>query len=175
MNHVLSRETHLFPWVSILSFPLTHVHTAKAWKGVLAIVRKKCQGLHSRCCGNRSIYSLSIWFSIFATRALQSRQAFVPEVPIDVETKIEGTECRSVFLTIRNCRELEEDPPKRFKDRDEKNRSLDNTHSVVFCPRSSSPRLIEDETFIESDIINNLIDYEDGQEEPDSSRADKTM
>ncbi|GFX10356.1 hypothetical protein TNCV_1867511 [Trichonephila clavipes] len=28
--------------------------------------------------------------------------------------------------------------------------------------------LIEDETFNDSDIINNLIDYEDGQEKPDS-------
>ncbi|GFS86872.1 hypothetical protein TNCV_215941 [Trichonephila clavipes] len=33
---------------------------------------------------------------------------------------------------------------------------------------SSSPRLIEDETFNDSDIINNMMDYEDGQEEPDS-------
>ncbi|GFW44608.1 hypothetical protein TNCV_4481531 [Trichonephila clavipes] len=30
--------------------------------------------------------------------------------------------------------------------------------------RESSPRLIEDETFNDSDIINNLINYEDGQE-----------
>ncbi|GFV61224.1 hypothetical protein TNCV_500161 [Trichonephila clavipes] len=41
--------------------------------------------------------------------------------------------------------------------------------------RSSSLRLIEDETFNDSGIINNLIDYEDGQEEPDSLRADKNM
>ncbi|GFX00459.1 uncharacterized protein TNCV_2091091 [Trichonephila clavipes] len=45
--------------------------------------------------------------------------------------------------------------------------------SVAFSQRSSSPRLIEDETFNDSDINNNLIDYEDGQEEPDSLRADK--
>ncbi|GFX65896.1 uncharacterized protein TNCV_13171 [Trichonephila clavipes] len=49
------------------------------------------------------------------------------------------------------------------------------TQSVVFSQRSSSPRLIEDETFNDSDIINNLIDYEDGQEEPDSLRADKNI
>ncbi|GFS57879.1 uncharacterized protein TNCV_2909621 [Trichonephila clavipes] len=42
----------------------------------------------------------------------------------------------------------------------------DNAHSVAFTQCSSSPRLIEDETFIDSDIINNLIDYEDEQEEP---------
>ncbi|GFX50002.1 hypothetical protein TNCV_2374911 [Trichonephila clavipes] len=39
----------------------------------------------------------------------------------------------------------------------------------------SSPRLIEDETFNDSDIKNNLIDYEDGLEEPDSLRGDKNM
>lgn len=33
--------------------------------------------------------------------------------------------------------------------------------------------MIEDETVNDSDIINNLIDYEDGQEEPDSITADK--
>ncbi|GFX84309.1 uncharacterized protein TNCV_3976541 [Trichonephila clavipes] len=33
--------------------------------------------------------------------------------------------------------------------------------------------LIEDETFNDMDIINNLIDYEDGQEKLDSLRADK--
>ncbi|GFV63031.1 hypothetical protein TNCV_4590781 [Trichonephila clavipes] len=38
-----------------------------------------------------------------------------------------------------------------------------------------SQRLIEDETFNDSDIINNLLDYEDGQEEPDSLRVDKSM
>ncbi|GFX53712.1 uncharacterized protein TNCV_1596581 [Trichonephila clavipes] len=50
-----------------------------------------------------------------------------------------------------------------------------NAHSVAFSQRSSSPRLIEHETFNDSDIINNLMDYEDGQEEPDSLRADKNM
>ncbi|GFW28386.1 potassium voltage-gated channel subfamily H member 6 [Trichonephila clavipes] len=38
----------------------------------------------------------------------------------------------------------------------------------TFSQCSSSPRLIEDKTFNDSDIMNNLIDYEDGQEEPDS-------
>ncbi|GFT30144.1 hypothetical protein TNCV_3466271 [Trichonephila clavipes] len=54
--------------------------------------------------------------------------------------------------------------------------SPDNAHSVAFFQRSISPRLIEDETFNDSDIINNLIDYEDGQEEElDSLRVDKNM
>ncbi|GFV06876.1 hypothetical protein TNCV_2261771 [Trichonephila clavipes] len=42
--------------------------------------------------------------------------------------------------------------------------SPDNVHSVAYSQRSSSPRLIEDETFNNSDIINYLINYEDGQE-----------
>ncbi|GFW55605.1 uncharacterized protein TNCV_119891 [Trichonephila clavipes] len=42
--------------------------------------------------------------------------------------------------------------------------SPDNAHSVALSQRSSSPCLIEDETFNDSDIINNLINYEDGQE-----------
>ncbi|GFX37751.1 hypothetical protein TNCV_3116021 [Trichonephila clavipes] len=45
----------------------------------------------------------------------------------------------------------------------------------AFSQRSSSPLLIEDETFKDSVIINNLIDYEDGQEETDSLRVDKNM
>ncbi|GFV95612.1 uncharacterized protein TNCV_4576131 [Trichonephila clavipes] len=53
--------------------------------------------------------------------------------------------------------------------------SPDNAHSVAFSQRSSSPHLIVDETFNDSDIINNMIDYEDGQEEPDSLRVDKNM
>ncbi|GFX20896.1 uncharacterized protein TNCV_79511 [Trichonephila clavipes] len=53
--------------------------------------------------------------------------------------------------------------------------SPDNAHSVAFSQRSSSSRLIEDETFNDSDIFNNFIDYEDGQEKPDSLRADKNM
>ncbi|GFX58382.1 hypothetical protein TNCV_306721 [Trichonephila clavipes] len=44
------------------------------------------------------------------------------------------------------------------------NQSPDNAHSVALSQRSSSPRLIEDETFNDSDIINNLINNEDGQE-----------
>ncbi|GFW32750.1 uncharacterized protein TNCV_3679981 [Trichonephila clavipes] len=51
--------------------------------------------------------------------------------------------------------------------------SPDNALSVAFSQRSSSPLLIEDETFNGIDIINNYIDYEDGQEEPDSLREDK--
>ncbi|PRD25805.1 UNVERIFIED_CONTAM: hypothetical protein NCL1_39849 [Trichonephila clavipes] len=42
--------------------------------------------------------------------------------------------------------------------------SPDNEHSVAFSQRFSSPRLIEDETFNDNDIINNLINYEDGRE-----------
>ncbi|GFU39415.1 uncharacterized protein TNCV_3454571 [Trichonephila clavipes] len=42
--------------------------------------------------------------------------------------------------------------------------SPDNAHSVAFSQHSSNLRLIEDETFNDSDIINNLINYEDGQE-----------
>ncbi|GFY19588.1 transposable element Tcb2 transposase [Trichonephila clavipes] len=53
--------------------------------------------------------------------------------------------------------------------------SPDNAHSVAFSQRSSSPRLIEEEPFNDGDIINNLIDYEDGQEEPDSLRPNKNM
>ncbi|GFT54185.1 hypothetical protein TNCV_199621 [Trichonephila clavipes] len=37
-------------------------------------------------------------------------------------------------------------------------------NKITFSQRSSCPRLIEDETFNDCDIINNLIDYEDGQE-----------
>ncbi|GFV71691.1 uncharacterized protein TNCV_3534791 [Trichonephila clavipes] len=50
--------------------------------------------------------------------------------------------------------------------------SPDNARSVAFCQRAIRPTLIEDEIFNESDIISNLIGYEDGQE-PDSLRADK--
>ncbi|GFW55798.1 uncharacterized protein TNCV_121821 [Trichonephila clavipes] len=53
--------------------------------------------------------------------------------------------------------------------------SPDNAHSVAFSQRSSSPHLIEDETFNDCGIINNLMDYEDGQEELDSLRADKNI
>ncbi|GFV72460.1 uncharacterized protein TNCV_546501 [Trichonephila clavipes] len=53
--------------------------------------------------------------------------------------------------------------------------SPDNAHSVAFSQLSSSLPLIEDETFNDSDIINNLIGFEDGQEEPDSLRADKNV
>ncbi|GFU51082.1 uncharacterized protein TNCV_1934811 [Trichonephila clavipes] len=45
--------------------------------------------------------------------------------------------------------------------------------SVAFSQSANSPCLIEDETFNDSDIINNLIDYEDGEEELDSWRVDK--
>ncbi|GFV92632.1 hypothetical protein TNCV_1374831 [Trichonephila clavipes] len=51
--------------------------------------------------------------------------------------------------------------------------SLDNACSIAFSQRNSSTHLIEDETSNNSDIINNLIDYQDGQEEPDSLRAEE--
>ncbi|GFT68888.1 uncharacterized protein TNCV_1804221 [Trichonephila clavipes] len=51
--------------------------------------------------------------------------------------------------------------------------SLGNTRSIAFSQRTSSTHLIEDEIFSDNDIINNLIGYEDGHEEPDSLRADK--
>ncbi|GFY08119.1 uncharacterized protein TNCV_1355331 [Trichonephila clavipes] len=44
--------------------------------------------------------------------------------------------------------------------------SPDNARSVAFSQRNNNPFLIENETFNNSDIINNLIDYDDGQEEP---------
>ncbi|GFX50859.1 uncharacterized protein TNCV_2732131 [Trichonephila clavipes] len=50
-----------------------------------------------------------------------------------------------------------------------------NAHSVAFSQRSSSPCLFEDETFNDSNIMNNLIDYEDGQKELDFLRVDKNM
>ncbi|PRD24314.1 UNVERIFIED_CONTAM: hypothetical protein NCL1_44149 [Trichonephila clavipes] len=47
---------------------------------------------------------------------------------------------------------------------------------ICFISTLQQPELIEDETFNNSDIImKNLIDYEDGQEEPDSLRADTIM
>ncbi|GFY02773.1 uncharacterized protein TNCV_3506531 [Trichonephila clavipes] len=48
-----------------------------------------------------------------------------------------------------------------------------NARSVALAQRAISPRLIEDETFNDRDIINNSIDYKDEREEPDSLRADK--
>ncbi|PRD23359.1 UNVERIFIED_CONTAM: hypothetical protein NCL1_46560 [Trichonephila clavipes] len=53
------------------------------------------------------------------------------------------------------------------------NMSLDNARYTDFSQRTSSTHLPEDETFNDSGIINNLIDYEDGQEEPDSLTADR--
>ncbi|GFX99095.1 hypothetical protein TNCV_2492761 [Trichonephila clavipes] len=53
--------------------------------------------------------------------------------------------------------------------------SLNLRCTVAFSQRSSSSRLIEDETSNDSDIINNLMDYEDGQEKPDSWRMNKNM
>ncbi|GFX06378.1 uncharacterized protein TNCV_2939061 [Trichonephila clavipes] len=50
--------------------------------------------------------------------------------------------------------------------------SLDDARSIAFSRRANSLRLIEDETFNESDIFHNLIDYEDEQEEPRFSTAD---
>ncbi|GFT19584.1 hypothetical protein TNCV_2534621 [Trichonephila clavipes] len=49
--------------------------------------------------------------------------------------------------------------------------SPDNAHPFAFPQRSSSPYFIGDETFNDSDIINNLINYEDGRK-PDSLRAE---
>ncbi|GFT23447.1 uncharacterized protein TNCV_2017011 [Trichonephila clavipes] len=46
--------------------------------------------------------------------------------------------------------------------------SPDNACLVAFSQFASSPCLIEEEIFNDSEFINNLIDYEDGQEEPDS-------
>ncbi|GFV73133.1 uncharacterized protein TNCV_3665501 [Trichonephila clavipes] len=54
-------------------------------------------------------------------------------------------------------------------------KSPDNDHSVAFYQRCSSPYLIEDETFNDRDFINNLTDFEDGQEGPNSLRADKNI
>ncbi|GFY14809.1 uncharacterized protein TNCV_648521 [Trichonephila clavipes] len=53
--------------------------------------------------------------------------------------------------------------------------SPDNAHSVAFSQRFCSPHLIKDGTFNDNGVINNLIDYEDGQEEPDSLRTDTNM
>ncbi|GFW45639.1 uncharacterized protein TNCV_3245771 [Trichonephila clavipes] len=53
--------------------------------------------------------------------------------------------------------------------------SSDNARSVALSQRSCSPRLIEEETFNDSDTINNLIDYEDRQKESNSLRGDKIM
>ncbi|GFV44287.1 hypothetical protein TNCV_4117641 [Trichonephila clavipes] len=51
-------------------------------------------------------------------------------------------------------------------------RSLSNARSIAFSLRNSSTHLIEDEDFNDSETIINLIDYEDGHEEPNSLRAD---
>ncbi|GFT92772.1 uncharacterized protein TNCV_739591 [Trichonephila clavipes] len=49
---------------------------------------------------------------------------------------------------------------------------LDNARSIAFSQRISSTHFIEDETLNDCGIISNLIDYEDGYEEPNSLRAD---
>ncbi|GFX56427.1 uncharacterized protein TNCV_73731 [Trichonephila clavipes] len=49
---------------------------------------------------------------------------------------------------------------------------LDNARSIAFSQRTSSTHLIEDKTVNNSYIINNLIDYEDGQEKPNSLTAE---
>ncbi|GFV30580.1 uncharacterized protein TNCV_42051 [Trichonephila clavipes] len=51
--------------------------------------------------------------------------------------------------------------------------SPDNLRLVAFSQRANNWRLFEDETFKDSNIINNLIGYEAGQEEPDYLRADE--
>ncbi|GFX14178.1 uncharacterized protein TNCV_1766721 [Trichonephila clavipes] len=53
--------------------------------------------------------------------------------------------------------------------------SPDNARSVASSQRANSPRLIEDETLNDSGIISNLIDDVDGQEEPDSLRANEIL
>ncbi|GFU70800.1 uncharacterized protein TNCV_1851231 [Trichonephila clavipes] len=50
--------------------------------------------------------------------------------------------------------------------------SLDNGRSIAISQRYSSTHLTENETFNDSDNINNLTDYEDGHDEPDSLRAE---
>ncbi|GFW64406.1 uncharacterized protein TNCV_274301 [Trichonephila clavipes] len=52
--------------------------------------------------------------------------------------------------------------------------SPDNAYSVASYGRSSTPSLIEDETFNDSGIINKLMDYEDGQEQ-NPLRADTNI
>ncbi|GFV38136.1 uncharacterized protein TNCV_709591 [Trichonephila clavipes] len=52
--------------------------------------------------------------------------------------------------------------------------SLNNARSIAFSQRTGSTHLIEDEIFNDSDIINNLIYYENGHKEIDSSRDDTT-
>ncbi|GFT11655.1 uncharacterized protein TNCV_264511 [Trichonephila clavipes] len=49
--------------------------------------------------------------------------------------------------------------------------SLDNAPCIAFSQCNSTTRLNEDETANDGDIINNLINYGDGQE-PDSLRAE---
>ncbi|GFX07801.1 hypothetical protein TNCV_4160701 [Trichonephila clavipes] len=51
----------------------------------------------------------------------------------------------------------------------------DERRWLALSQRSSSPRLIEDETLNESGIITKLIDNEDGLVEPDSLIADQNM
>ncbi|GFX97857.1 uncharacterized protein TNCV_4905081 [Trichonephila clavipes] len=51
--------------------------------------------------------------------------------------------------------------------------SPDNVRTFSLSQRANRPRLIEEKTFNDNDIINSLIDYEDGQEEPDSLIAHK--
>ncbi|GFV59731.1 uncharacterized protein TNCV_1908021 [Trichonephila clavipes] len=60
-----------------------------------------------------------------------------------------------------------------FTVRSPKRKRLFNAYSVAFPQRADSTRLIEDETFNDSDTIKKLIDYEDGHEGPDSLTADK--
>ncbi|GFT09738.1 hypothetical protein TNCV_1651131 [Trichonephila clavipes] len=81
------------------------------------------------------------------------------EEPMELETVSERNKCETILFPIRNGKDL----------------SPYNAHLFAFSQRSSSSHLIEDEAFNEGDIINNLVDYEDGQEEPDSLRVDKNM
>ncbi|GFW43283.1 uncharacterized protein TNCV_1350461 [Trichonephila clavipes] len=51
--------------------------------------------------------------------------------------------------------------------------SPNNARTITFSERTSSKRLIKNETVNDSDIINNVKDNKHGQEESDSLRADK--
>ncbi|GFU54138.1 hypothetical protein TNCV_3618001 [Trichonephila clavipes] len=52
--------------------------------------------------------------------------------------------------------------------------SLANARFIAFFQRSCSTHLIQGETVNDNDTINNLIDYEDGQEKSDYLSVDKT-
>ncbi|GFX59467.1 uncharacterized protein TNCV_2342031 [Trichonephila clavipes] len=115
------------------------------------------------------------------TLAGQSGVAFTPwvavpgEYPLDllrplatVRQSVVLEERKSALGPVESCSSLPRDAGVYFtplKSRHFKTlcsfliNSPDRAHSIIaFSQRSSSPRLIEDETFNDSDIINNLID-----------------